>query len=130
MWPFRKKRKIKPVFKNIWFDFYTTDGENKFQLDQKLLYDVLDKEQVEYLNSLAPVQKEYKPAAEIFAEMEEYLTGYEKHALAEKKRNPVTDEQRLEKADCYRQYLENNKDKAILSKEEEQKLLRALKINK
>ena len=57
MWPFRKKRKIKPVFKNIWFDFYTTDGENKFQLDQKLLYDVLDKEQVEYLNSLAPVQK-------------------------------------------------------------------------
>lgn len=120
MWPFKKKRKIKPVLKDIWFDIYTTDGERTIQLDSKVLYDILDTEQIEYLNSLVPEQHE--PVTKTFQEIEKEMVRRETEERAEAKRNPVTVEQRLENPDSFSQYFLNNKDKMILSPEENDKL--------
>ena len=120
MWPFKRKKKIKPVLKDIWFDLYTTDGERTIRLEPKMLYEILTPEQVEYLNSLVPPQVE--PAFKTFQETEKGLIRQETESIADAKRNPVKDEDRLSPADNYAQYFLNNKDQAILSPEEQEKL--------
>lgn len=122
MWPFKKKRRIKPVLKDIWFDIYTTDGNEKIKLDSKLLYDVLTIEQVEFLNSLVPERVE--TAEEIFKKKEKELVKEETKRIADSKRKyPIADEiNRLNSPEDYKAYLNNNKDKAVLTPEEDKKL--------
>ena len=120
MWPFKKKRKIKPLLNGIWLDLYTSDGERTIKLESKMLYDILTTEQIEYLNSLVPEQVE--PAVKTFQEAEKELIRKETEEIAEAKRKPVTDEARLNHEDNFAQYFLNNKDQAILSPDEQEKL--------
>lgn len=111
MWPIKEKLK-----ENIWFEIRTTDGANTRKLNVDEFMNTLTRKQIKLLNKMAlPYEKPSFPKQIDLNVLD---------SVYNKMKPEFEEADHIKTDEDYKQYIENCKDQMMLSKEEEEKLLK------